>query len=374
MPHTPFHRIDKNHFTVSRIAGAIHQHLATYVISGLLIGTLTGCGGGGSSSSTSNSSASESSTDTTAAAEVSTTTDTTADESSNNETTTDVELSALDVELKALIDTFSWNPDPLAERSLPDIDSPLAQLGKALFFSKSLGGDFDVACASCHHPLLGGDDDLSLPVGVGAFDPSLLGHGREHNDGLPNVPRNSPTTFNAGLWDTALFWDGRVESEGQEDNANGSVSGIRTPDTEFNVVDTNAGDNLVAAQARFPVTSSEEMKSEFFEAGSDNTTIRDHLAARLGDYGVGSGELARNEWLVAFQEAYGTAEDASTLITFDNIAHAIGEYQRSQVFVDSPWLNYVNGETNAMTDEQKEGAILFFTSVDEGGGWVFRLS
>ncbi|MDG1120904.1 MAG: cytochrome-c peroxidase, partial [Glaciecola sp.] len=47
----------------------------------------------------------------------------------------------------------------------------LWQLGQQLFFSKSLSMNNDVACVSCHHPMLGGGDGLSLSVGVNALDP-----------------------------------------------------------------------------------------------------------------------------------------------------------------------------------------------------------
>ena len=230
--------------------------------------------------------------------------------------------------------------DEIVTTHLPDISEDLAQLGMKLFFSKSLGGEFDAACVTCHHPTLGGGDQLSFPVGVGADDPALLGEGRIHSSGLPEVPRNSPTVFNVGLWDTGLFWDSRVESEGKEEDANGSNSGIRTPDSNYLANDLNAGQNLAAAQARFPVTSAAEMKTDQFEVGSDNETVRNHLAARIGDYRVGEGELADNDWLIEFQQAFGTSADAEDVITFDNIAHAIGEYERSMVFINSPWQNY----------------------------------
>ena len=281
------------------------------------------------------------------------------------------QLSQLDEQLIGVIERENLDEDPLADRDLPSILSPLAQLGKKLFFSKSLGGAFDAACVSCHHPMLGGADDLSLPVGVDALDPDLLGVGREHIDGLPSVPRNAPTVFNVGLWDTGLFWDSRVESLGKEEGANGSLSDIRTPDSSFNNADSNAGPNLAAAQARFPVTSAEEMKSSEFESGSTNAEIRAHLAARIGDYGVGAGELARNEWLSEFQEAFGVTQSSETLITFDNIALAIGEYERSMVFIDSPWRQYIEGDRTALTDNQKRGALLFFgRPQDNGAGCV----
>ncbi|MCO7224841.1 cytochrome c peroxidase [Pleionea sp. CnH1-48] len=292
---------------------------------------------------------------------------------SNNATVTitvnDVVVtSPLDNELSSLISQHNLTGDASTNRVLPNISDPIPQLGMKLFFSKSLGGDQDSACVTCHHPALGGADDLSLPVGVHAAQPDLLGVGRETENGeLPPVPRNAPTVFNTALWDSSLFHDSRVESIGKEDDANGSLSPIRTPDSNFGTADANAGANLAAAQARFPVTSAEEMKGTTFEANSDNQTIRAHLAARIGNYGVGAGELATNNWLTEFQTAFASGDSAENLITFDNIAMALGEYERSMVLVNNPWKRYVGGELNALTDEQKEGAILFYTSVDNGG-------
>ena len=96
----------------------------------------------------------------------------------------------LDTELRALIAEHNLRGDPVGELRPPSIRDPLARLGRQLFFSKALGGELDSACVSCHHPLLGGADALSLPVGVGAINPDWLGPGREHIDGLPPVPEN----------------------------------------------------------------------------------------------------------------------------------------------------------------------------------------
>ena len=116
-----------------------------------------------------------------------------------------------DAELLQLVAGAGLTGDPTTGRTLPAIDEPKAQLGKKLFFTKGLGGDDDSACVTCHHPMLGGGDDLSLPIGVGAVTPDLLGPGRAHDvnavggefDGGPTVPRNAPTTFNIALWDQA---------------------------------------------------------------------------------------------------------------------------------------------------------------------------
>ncbi|SKA68693.1 cytochrome-c peroxidase [Enterovibrio nigricans] len=271
-------------------------------------------------------------------------------------------------QLDGIISSLNLAVDPTAGRTIPNINDPLPQLGKKLFFSKSLSGDLDVACASCHHPMLGGADALSMPIGVNAVQPQVMGAGRVDGDDLPDVPRNSPTIFNVALWDTSLFWDSRVESLGKESAQNGAASGISTPDSGFGVADANAGSNLVTAQARFPVTSVEEMKDSTFESGETNASIRDHLAARIGDFGEGAGELATNDWLSAFQTAFNSSASANTLITFDNIALAIAEYQRSMIFVNSPWQNYLDGDSAALSDDAIDGAILFFTSAAENGG------
>ena len=104
--------------------------------------------------------------------------------------------------VRSIAQVLGLTGDPTTNRTLPDISDPKAQLGKKLFFTKGLGGDQDSACASCHHPVLGGGDALSLSIGVGAENPDLLGPGRIHDaladgyDGGPTVPRNTPTTFN----------------------------------------------------------------------------------------------------------------------------------------------------------------------------------
>ena len=130
--------------------------------------------------------------------------------------------------------------DPSIGRVLPSIDDPKAQLGMKLFFTKALGGDMDSACVTCHHPTLGGGDDLSLSIGVDGVQDDLLGPGRihspsgEHFDGGPTVPRNAPTTFNLAMYDKSIFHDGRIESIGGTPAASGNDGqGIRKPEPHF---------------------------------------------------------------------------------------------------------------------------------------------
>ena len=242
-----------------------------------------------------------------------------------------------------------------------------------LFFSKALSGNFDVACASCHHPLLAGGDKLSLPVGEAAHKPELLGPGRWHNwqdsedpkaDGAPNVARHSPTTFNSALYQQALFADGRVFVDSQV-HKNQLKPSFRSPDSRFAQVDANAGTSLLATQTRFPVTSNEEMRGFTLAQGKANDEVRQAIVQRLNGH---SSELSHNQWLHRFRIGLNkpTASKAA-LINFDNIQNALAAYQRSQLLIDNNWYKYLKGDNEALTEKQKKGALLFFKSAENGG-------
>lgn len=272
------------------------------------------------------------------------------------------EEGATAIRVRSVATVLGLTGDPTTNRTLPDISDSKAQLGMKLFFTKGLGGNLDTACASCHHPVLGGGDDLSLPIGVGAENPDLLGPGRFHSaaadnyDGGPTVPRNAPSTFNSGLWDQVMFHDGRIESTLKIVGVNGNdgnpdIDSIITPDSKKDengnsLADPDAGDNLPTAQSRFPVTSAEEMRGFTFPtADPTNDEVRIALAARLA---------ADPDWVHEFNAVYG---DPS--ITYERIAEAIGEYERSQVFVNSPWKAFLNGDDTAISEAARRGALLF---------------
>ncbi|WP_440053913.1 cytochrome-c peroxidase [Pseudoalteromonas sp. T1lg65] len=274
---------------------------------------------------------------------------------------------ALDNELSQLIAEQGLTGRVPGARQLPRISEPVAQLGMQLFFSKALGGEKSVACASCHDPRLGGADGLSLAIGTNAVNSNVIGPNRRAVNDEINIPRNSPTIFNTGFATKSLFWDGRVERVTITDEQGNETSFISTPDSGFNQPDPLAGETLVSTLARFPVTSKEEMRGEAFATATTNEQVRTHLAQRIGDYGAEQGSLATNDWLQAFREAFNSQADAQTLITFDNIAFALGEYQSSFVMINTDWHRYVRGDLGALTEQQKRGAKLFFTPVADGG-------
>lgn len=269
--------------------------------------------------------------------------------------------------------------------AIPDINGPLAQLGKQLFYSKSLSGQVDSACVSCHHPMLGGGDKLALGIGVDALDQQLLGPGRQvdyDHDGIadgtpPLLPRNAPTVFNGLLWTQRMFWDGRIEVLNVDEVATGADVILGTPDAGYGIADSNASDDLLSEQSKFPLTARHEMLGTFEDAvydaqrsDSENRRLqRDALAARLADTPIDADDvvLNPNDWLVFFQLAFATQADAETLITQDNIAQAIGTFEQTMVFVDNPWFDYLHGDLDALSAQQKAGAILFYQDRESGG-------
>jgi cytochrome c peroxidase len=267
--------------------------------------------------------------------------------------------SGLDEQLRPLLAANGLSGDPALGRRIPSIDDPLPQLGRLLFFSKALSANRDTACASCHHPALGGADGLSVSVGTGAALPDVLGPGRRHASGQLTGTRNANTFFNTALLDINLFWDGRVERLPD--------GGIRTPATAFGVADPRAGATLLAAQARSPIVTAAEMRGDALP-GLSPEQYRAHIAARLGDYGSGLGGLPPAQWLPRFRAAFGQPQGtAEQLITFDHIVRAIAEYQASATFTDTPWRRYVRGELTALDDDAKRGALLFYRDVRSGG-------
>ncbi|XOV90344.1 MAG: FG-GAP-like repeat-containing protein [Pseudomonadota bacterium] len=274
---------------------------------------------------------------------------------------TDARLMALAASqgLDGVPDQYSSPPGPL---------TPLVGLGRALFFSRQLSGDRDVACASCHHPLLGGGDGLSLAVGIAAHRPEIVGPGRvaeiaretdpkAKSIGGPNVARNTLTTFNAALYEKSLLFDGRVSLLGTDETGQPLY---RTPESTLrSSPDMNSTGDLLAVQARFPIVSFQEMRGfgEFYTLTA--AEIRTAIAARLA---------AASTWLAPFRVAFGLP-DASpeSLFTFDRITAALSAYQQSQVFIQNAWQRYLGGDLTALSEEQKAGALLFLEPVSAGG-------
>lgn len=225
-------------------------------------------------------------------------------------------------------------------------------LGRNLFFDKALSGNRNISCATCHHPATHTGDALSLSIGEGG-----RGQGIARNTGVfPNavserVSRNAQALFNLGAREfRRMFHDGRVEQSA------GSGSGILSPAG----AELPAGlDNVLAAQAMFPVASTTEMAGQYGEnsigtaaALGDFTSVWRALATRLRDPGNGYVELFRK----AFPDI--ATPDG---ITFVHAANAIAAFTAQVWRADgSPFHRFLRGEKRALDAGQVRGMDLFF--------------
>jgi len=289
--------------------------------------------------------------------------------------------SPLDEALAQQLRVNQLTGDPATPRGLHQTrpaDDPLVRLGEVLFFSQTLSGSFESACGTCHHPDLGGSDGLSLSVGVAPEQRSLVGPGRAVDpardldvlaDGGPNVHRNSISIFNAALHDQALFADGRVFVLDGVLAPGGIGQAIRTPETG-NGQDASDAQGLLQIASKFPVVNNNEMRGYLYADLTNPHAYRAHLAARLRgeEDAVYLSEGAPKRWLALFRAGlHEPAGDAESLITFVNIQRALAAYIASQIFVDSPWNRYVSHDSDTLSVEAKQGALLFLSDVDDGG-------
>jgi cytochrome c peroxidase len=304
---------------------------------------------------------------------------------------------SIDSQVRAKIAPLGLKGDPAEGRSIPALADPLPQLGKHLFFSKAISANMDTACVTCHHPFLGGGDNLALPVGVDAVDPSLFGPGRlrankgptqvpPYGIGDPPMPRNSPTVFGLAFWDKAITWDGTVFSEKGTAGTSGADSRIVAPLDRPPVIGMlthpsistataipyeqkfAAGMSVSAGHGLFPGSVNPAMRDGGFAGVATDLDVRGRIAARLGGYGAGAGELATNTWPQLFRSAFNSpASPIEQVVTANNISIAIAAYERTQTFTETPWKRYVKGDNGAITEGAKRGALVFYSPISEGG-------
>ena len=312
----------------------------------------------------------------------------------------------VDAELRAIVKEKRLKGDAVLSRlvPIPPLDDPLVVLGKALFFTKALSADREVACVSCHHPFFGFGDNLPLPVGVDAENPDLLGPGRKRKKTDPGqipvfgrgdapMPRNSPTLIGLAFWDQSITWDGTVFSETGTPGMSGidgriiapvdtpPVRGMFThpmlPRSDYLSYEEkfDEGMPISSGHGMFPAAVNAAMRGRAFGAKTAPTMslqtdleVRTALAARIGDYGSGKGALPKNEWLPLFRAAFkDPAGPAEKLVTANKISVAIAAYERTMTFTDTPWKAYVQGKDDAISDAAKRGALLFYKPIADGG-------
>lgn len=252
-------------------------------------------------------------------------------------------------------------PAPVVDADYYDAAGPRpakVELGRLLYFDKILSGNRNIACATCHHPRLASGDALTLPLGEGP-----KGLGTERTVGTTKaeavharVPRNSPAVFNLGAREfVRLFLDGRVE----EDPHGYYEGGFITP-AKWKL--PKGLDNVLAAQAMFPVGSSHEMAGQKGENPIADASSLNNMA---GPGGVWE-QLAHRlqivpEYVERFRDAYPCDVRRASDITYIHAANAIAAFETVEFRSDgSPFDRYLRGEMQALDASETRGLALFY--------------
>ena len=265
-----------------------------------------------------------------------------------NGTTTPPPPATLDDQLRAQFGR--WGVLPIGPVNASN--AAIVDLGRNLFFDKILSGNRDVSCATCHSPLTHAGDALSLSIGTGG---SGEGTTRTLGTGRQFTPRNAPSLLNTGLGAFYIFWDGRVSDLGGPQNFK-TPAGAALP---------GGLTSVLAAQAMFPVTNRNEMRGEIGDHDVFGN-VKELAAFDSTEYGhIWSATMQRllaiNQYVSKFNAAFPGVPASS--LGFQHAANAIAAFERDAfTFTNSPFDRYLANDNTAMTEDAKQGALLFFTT------------
>lgn len=241
-------------------------------------------------------------------------------------------------------------PRPLTDDDFIAFDAEKAKIGQLLFYDKILSGNRNIACGTCHHHDLGGTDGLSLGIGEGGAGLGPKRVAQASGERIrKRIPRNAPALWNLGAKEIdVMFHDGRLETSDLYGN------GFNSPAEEWL---PSGLETILAAQALFPLTARFEMAGDPEEneiSGAVNDRIDNAwpiLAKRvrvIPEYG---------EMFVAAFDHIETADQ----VTIVEIGNALAAFIGSEwANYDSPFDQYLAGDTTALTATEQAGMNLFY--------------
>jgi len=227
--------------------------------------------------------------------------------------------------------------DTLEERLGRRIDRKLADLGRLLWFDTITGLNDDNTCAGCHSPTNGFGDTQSIAIGI--ENNGIVG---PHRTG-PRNQRRTPLILNNAFFPN-LMWNSRFSSRSNDPFDNSAGFSFPPPEN----LSLSYLPQLLVAQAFIPPTERVEVAG--FEFPGDNFDIRDEVLRRLNEI---------DEYRRLFGRSFPEVKNGDP-INFDMFGKAIAEFEFTLTFANAPIDRFARGHKNALTDDQKRGALLFF--------------
>ena len=229
----------------------------------------------------------------------------------------------------------------LEQRLGRKIDKQLADLGRLAFHDSLLGLNDDNSCAGCHAAPLGFGDSQSIAIGV--ENNNIVGPARTG----PRNQRRTPIILNNAFF-PALMWNSRFNSV--SGNPFDNSTGFQFPLPEgFSL---SALPHLLTAQAFIPTTEKPEMTGFHPSVPGTNDGIRASVVERLN---------ANAEYRKLFGKSFPEVKSGAP-VTYEMLARAIAEFEFTLIFADAPIDKFARGQKNAMTEDEKRGALIFFGS------------
>jgi len=241
-------------------------------------------------------------------------------------------------------ESFFMLPDGTDLSEIPqDPNNPLTEekikLGKLLFHETGLGANpknnisrFTYSCASCHHAAAGFQAGRKQGIGEGGIGFGIRGETRVPNphynrSDIDVQPIRSPSAMNVAF-QKVMLWNG-----------------------QFGATGVNRG-----TEAQWLPGTPTEKNSLFFEG------IETQAIAGLGVHRLEFNEASiiyETNYKELFDKAFPNVpeEERYTLV---NTGLAIAAYERTLFSNEAPFQKWLRGDRQAMTQEEKRGAILFF--------------
>jgi cytochrome c peroxidase len=247
---------------------------------------------------------------------------------------------ALDKRLEAVLRQVGFTgriESTLEARLGRRLDPRLADIGRLLWFDTITGLNNDNTCGGCHSPTNGFGDTQSIAIGIennGVVGPHRAG---------PRNMRRSPMVINSAFYPN-LMWNSRFAALSADPFDN--RAGFLFPAPE--ALSLSYQPHLLVAQAFIPPTERTEVTG--FAFLGDNDAIRGEVRRRLN---------ASPAYRRLFGQVFPAVRTGGP-ITFDMFGKAIAEFEFSLTFANAPIDQFARGQRGALTDDEKQGGLLFF--------------
>jgi len=223
------------------------------------------------------------------------------------------------------------------------INQQLADLGRLAFHDTLLGLNNDNSCAGCHAANRGFGDSQSIAIGID--NNNIVGPDRTG----PRNQRRTPMLLN-NVFYPALMWNSRFAAMSGDPFDNSSGFSFPAPES-FSLSHLP---HLLTAQAFIPPTERVEMAGFHASVPATNDGVRLAVIDRLN---------GNAEYRKLFGKIFPEVTRGEP-ITYEMLARAIAEFEFTLVFADAPIDKFARGQKNAMTEDEKRGALIFFVSAN----------